>query len=236
MTKPRQAPIDGLLEKAFVARTERGTRKAARIAVLGEFNSGKTTLVNAMLGADVFPAGIVTRTDLPAVAQYASRPSLSMKMADGTRVPLAIENLGQPPPAGARELNYRLPLESLKRVSIVDTPAADMEGAAIDPRIVQACRGADLLVWCTPAMQAWKYSEQLLWLMLPTALRKRGVLAVTFADQVTSESDLDRLLIRLHADAGPYFTDIVIPANALLPAGQSARSRGRKLREKAPQH
>lgn len=236
MTGPRQAPIDGLLETAVVARAKRGTRGAARIAVLGEFNSGKTTLVNAMLGADVFPVSIVTRTDLPTVAQFASRSSLSMKMTDGGRVSLPIEGLEQPPPAGARQLHYRLPLESLRRVSIVDTPAAGLEDAAIDPYIVQACRGADLLVWCTPAMQAWKRSEQLLWVMLPAALRKRGVLAVTFADQVASERDLGRLLTRLRADAGPFFTDIVILANALRPAGQSVSSGGRMLREKASQH
>lgn len=233
MRRPSQAPIERMLEAAVAARVKRGTRGAARIAVIGEFNCGKTTLVNAMLGADVFPAGIAIRTEIPSVAQFASRPSLSLKLVDGRRIPLAAGNLGQPLPAGARQLHYQLPLERLRRVSIVDTPAVGLEHSAIAPPILQACRGADLLVWCTPAFQAWKHSEQLLWLSLPAALRKRGVLAVTFADQVASDGDLDRLSARLHADAGSFFANIVVLTGTSPPAAEPI---GREILEKVPPH
>lgn len=211
MTGPRW-PSDRLLEMAAAARVKRRTRGAARIAVLGEFNSGKTTLVNAMLGADVFPAGFATRTELPTITRFAARPSFSITLGDGRRVPLAVEDLGRPLPAGARQVQSKLPLECLRHTTIVDAPALGVQGEAADRRTVEACRGADLVVWCTPAMQAWKHSEQLLWHALPAGLRKRGVLAVTFADLVTPESDLDRLLARLRADAGSHFADVIILA------------------------
>ena len=72
---------------------------------------------------------------------------------------------------------------------------------------------------CTPAMQAWKASEERAWLTLPKRVRERGILAVTFEDAVASPSDLGRLLMRLRAEAGAYFRKIVLASDrsALLP-------------------
>jgi hypothetical protein len=58
-------------------------------------------------------------------------------------------------------------------------------------------------------MQAWKASEQQTWLSMPKALRRRGVLAVTFMDALRSQNDACRLMARLHADAGDLFREIV---------------------------
>jgi hypothetical protein len=235
MIAPAPARIEALLAMAVAARARRGVRGTARIAVLGEFNSGKTTLVNAMLGADLLPAGIATRTRLPIVARFGSRPSLTLKLADGRRVSLAQETLDGPPAADARQVHYRSPLGSLKRITLVDTPASGLEDLIVDLHTVEACRGADLVVWCTPAMQAWKHSEQVLWLTLPVTLRKRGVLAVTFADQIASQVDLDRLSARLRADAGAFFRDIVVLTDSSPVDSGPSLSGGRDFREKASQ-
>ena len=58
-------------------------------------------------------------------------------------------------------------------------------------------------------MQAWKASEQRAWLTLPKGLRQRGILAVTFTDAIASQTDVDRVLARLHAEAGALFRRIV---------------------------
>ena len=79
-----------------------------------------------------------------------------------------------------------------------------------DRRSLQACRYADTVIWCTPAMQAWKASEERAWLALPERVRARGFLAVTFADEIASPSDVDRLMERLRAEAGPYFRKVVL--------------------------
>ena len=78
-----------------------------------------------------------------------------------------------------------------------------------EARTLRACRSADTVIWCTPAMQAWKASELRTWLALPPAMRQRGVLAVTFMDALPSKADAGRLLARLAADAGPHFRRIV---------------------------
>jgi hypothetical protein len=236
MIAPAPARIESLLTMAVAARARRGVRGAARIAVLGESNSGKTTVVNAMLGADLLPAGVASRTYLPVVARFGSCPSRTLKLSDGRRVALAQENLEGPPAADARQVHYRSPIGSLRRFTLVDTPASGLEDMTVDLRTVEACRGADLVVWCTPAMQAWKHSEQVLWLTLPATLRKRGVLAVTFADQIASQGDIERLSARLRADAGAFFRDIVVLTDSSPADSEPGVSGGGNFREKASQH
>jgi GTPase Era involved in 16S rRNA processing len=102
-----------------------------------------------------------------------------------------------------------VPLERLRTLQAIDTPGLDLGDADLKARTLRACRNADAVIWCTPAMQAWKATEQQAWLALPKAVRARGILAVTFMDVLRSPDDARRLLARLSADAGPLFRKIV---------------------------
>jgi GTPase Era involved in 16S rRNA processing len=179
-----------------------------RVVILGESNSGKTALVNAMAGADVLTPSPILRTAHPTIVTHATRPSLAAETHDHKRVRLASLDDA---PDDARRLHVRLPVPALHNLSLIDTPALGAVDEDIDPRIPAACRTADLAIWCTPAMQAWKASEARTWQSLPRRVRARGLLAVTFLDLIPS-ADLDRLMTRLHRDAAPLFRQIV-PAN-----------------------
>src|SRR5262245_51697845 len=72
-------------------------RRPLRVAVLGEFNSGKTTLLNALLGAAVLPASFITHTAYPTVLRFAPMPTLSAEIAGRRRVAFAWEALDSAP-------------------------------------------------------------------------------------------------------------------------------------------
>ena len=190
------------------ARSRRQGR--TRIVVVGEFNSGKTTLVNALVGAPVLTPSVVMRTVHPTVVAFAAKPSLSAETADRRRTPVAGDRLDDGAPDGVRRLHVGVPLGCLKQFSVVDTPGLGLADGESDRRSLQACRYADTVIWCTPAMQAWKASEERAWLALPERVRARGFLAVTFADEIASPSDVDRLMERLRAEAGLYFRKVVL--------------------------
>ena len=63
--------------------------RPVKIVVVGEFNSGKSTLVNALCGVDLLPAGIIPTTATINVVQYGSVPSIVAMQKDGTRIDLA---------------------------------------------------------------------------------------------------------------------------------------------------
>ena len=179
------------------------------MAVIGEFNSGKTTLVNALAGARVLPSSFTTHTAYPTVLKFARRPSLAAEIALRKRVPFDWEQLDEPPLRHIHRLHVGMPLDRLRSVRVVDTPGFDLCDELLRARALRACRRADTVIWCTPAMQAWKASEHQTWLALPKSVRRRGILAVTFVDLLRSQSDAARLMARLHAEAGGLFRRIV---------------------------
>lgn len=184
-------------------------RRPVRLVVVGEFNSGKTTLVNALLGTGVLPASFITHTAYPTVVRFAARPTLSAEVAGRRRVAFAWEDLDRPPSQEIHRLHVGLPLDRLRTLNAVDTPGLGLGNPVLEERTLRACRTADLIVWCTPAMQAWKASEMQVWLAMPRSVRRRGVLAVTFMDALNTPSDARRLMTRLHNDAGDLFGRIV---------------------------
>jgi dynamin family protein len=183
--------------------------KPVRVAVIGEFNSGKTTLVNALLGAAVLPTSFTRHTAYPTVVRFAAKPSLRAEIAQRRRVPFAWDQLDGMPSHHIHRLHVGMPLDRLRTLRAVDTPGLGLGDEFTDARTLRACRTADVVIWCTPAMQAWKASEQRAWLSLPKAVRRRGILAITFMDQLRSSNDASRLLARLGADAAPLFRKMV---------------------------
>jgi hypothetical protein len=180
-----------------------------RVAVIGEFNSGKTSLVNALLGAPILPTSFTRHTAYPTVVRYAAKHSLSAEIAQRRRVPTTWDQLDGLPLRHISRLHLGVPLDRLRSLRVVDTPGLALCGEPREARTRQICRYADTIIWCTPAMQAWKASELQAWLALPKSLRRRGILAVTFMDVLHSPGDAGRLMARLNADAAPFFTRIV---------------------------
>lgn len=203
-------PASGLRQAAILAGAGLKRQAPARIVVIGEFNSGKTSLVNALLGTSVLPASFVTHTAYPTVVGFAAKPTLSAETADRKRVSIAWNVIDAAPARDIRRLHVGMPLERLRTLRVVDTPGLGFGDECGDAQTLQVCRGADTVIWCTPAMQAWKASEQRAWLTVPKRLRERGILAATFTDAIGSETDINRLLARLHAEAGHYFREIVM--------------------------
>jgi GTPase Era involved in 16S rRNA processing len=197
-----------LARRLGAAAADRTAARPLRVAVTGEFGAGKTSLINALLGGEILPAGVVVRTRLITVIGFAPRRRATVETAERRRIAIPWTSLSCPPPA-ARRLHVGLPLARLARLRLIDAPGLGQGDWEMEQRTLRACSRADIVVWCTPAVQAWKASEQRAWLGLSERVRRSGILAVTFSDAVTAPGDAERLLARLTAEAGPLFDEIV---------------------------
>mgnify|MGYP001824463384 CR=1 FL=1 len=110
------------------------------LVVVGEFNHGKTSLVNALLADAVLPVGVTPTTAVIHHVRHASEPEAAAVHVDGTTRALPIDELDRfglrveqevPPPRSPaesddqrREISY--PSDLLKeRILQVDTPGVN---------------------------------------------------------------------------------------------------------------
>jgi Dynamin family len=188
-------------------RIEARLARPLRLALVGEFNSGKSSMANLLARAETLPTAVVSNTRIPTLLCYAQEPGIWAVDVRGRRESLRADQRALP--RSIFRLEVGLPEERLRAVQILDLP-----GIA-DPRSSGPSMGAEMhnvhaLLWCTVSTQAWKESERTAWRNLPAWLRARGLLVATHADLLHDHRDADKLLQRLRGEGGALFRDVVL--------------------------
>ncbi|MFB3916346.1 MAG: dynamin family protein [Terriglobales bacterium] len=164
------------------------------IAVVGQFNRGKTSLMNAVLGTDCLPTGIVPLTSAITVVRYGSKERLLIHF-QGSRLrteaviselPAYVTQTGNP--GNTRKVQYaevQLPVEILRRgFFFVDTPGL---GSAIEANTQTTQRflpEMDALVFIT-SFESPLSSEELAFLDRARQQFRRIFFVVNKADLVS---------------------------------------------------
>ena len=109
---------------------ERLARRRFNVSVLGEFKRGKSTLINAMLGLELMPTGVLPLTAVATEVGYGT-PGATVVRLDGSTQEIGLEDLADyvtesRNPANERQVarvEVRAPVELLRPgVVLVDTP------------------------------------------------------------------------------------------------------------------
>ena len=164
------------------------------LVVLGEFNSGKSTFVNALLGAEVLPTGVTPTTAAINHVVYAPTPVARAVLVGGTEKPIPVSALADwvtVEGAHAAEVAYvevGYPAELLAdRVTLVDTPGVnDLNDQRAEITYGYIPR-ADAVLFLLDAGQALKESERaFLSSRLLERSRERLVFVVGKIDQLAA--------------------------------------------------
>jgi GTP-binding protein EngB required for normal cell division len=142
------------------------------LVIVGEYNSGKSTFINALLGDEVFAMG-----DLP------------------TTRAISILRYGQPGPPetiGENIQLYHYPLEVLRDLDIVDTPGTNSIERMEEEITRQFVPRADLILFVTSLLQPLTASE-LDFLAHIREWGKKVVFIVNGVDRRNSDEQLDRV-------------------------------------------
>jgi GTP-binding protein EngB required for normal cell division len=150
-----------------VARAAAGLDAPLLVTVMGEFSSGKSSFVNAFIGADVAPTGITPTTATINVVRYGRDRGGRVIAKTGTVLDLGwddlMKHLRELTPEAARDIDrveILVPLPQLEKIHIVDTPGLN----SIQPEHEATARGfiarADAVVWVFTASQGGKASER----------------------------------------------------------------------------
>lgn len=202
----RDTGARSLSERLLNDRIPRLEEERAVLVVLGEFNHGKTTFVNALLGGPVLPTGITPTTALIHEVRHGETPKAVLvrrppeakldarsQLLSGPREELPFSDLvalvsgGKIDPNEALRVEIEYPAELLRdRVTLVDTPGVNdlnLQRAEITYGYVPR---ADGVVFLLDSGQILKESERkFLRERLLGAGRDRIVFAINKSDLLT---------------------------------------------------
>ena len=137
------------------------------LVVLGEFNHGKTTFVNALLGAPVLPAGVTPTTAVIHHIVHGTSPGAAAVSADGSRIELTVSELGDYVVGGkaarddVRYVEVRHPAPLLAGgVVLVDTPGVNDLNLSRAEITYSYIPRADAVLFLLDAGQILKESER----------------------------------------------------------------------------
>ena len=151
-------------ERQIVVQTRDHLEDPFLVVVAGEFNAGKSSLINAILGSTVMPEGATPTTDAVTVLRYAPE-ALALSQRPGWVV-------------------RALPVPLLKRLSIVDTPGTNAVLRHHEALTRDIVPRADVVLFATSADRPFSETERAFLAMLHE-WRRRVVMVINKIDLLT---------------------------------------------------
>jgi ribosome biogenesis GTPase A len=159
--------MESLRRELVDERLPRLESESFTLVVLGEFNHGKSTFVNALVGAPVLPAGITPTTATINHLVWAAAPRAEALLEDGGRVPVDPTALGEWVTVDGKQVSrvkrveIGWPAELLReRLTLVDTPGVN----DINEQRAEITYGyipkADAVIFLLDGAQVLKQSER----------------------------------------------------------------------------
>ena len=180
------------------------------IAVIGQFSSGKSTFLNALLGQDILPSGLTPVTAKAVRLKFAKMPLLSVKFINGSESLLASSDLAELNKLGDQVSGMTLyaPSEILKEINFIDTPGLNSLRDADTKETKNTLKKVSGAIWLSLANNAAKASELE---SIKEILKANDLKAICLINQKDklSEEELESLLKHARQTYGELFEDII---------------------------
>lgn len=177
-----------------------------RLALMGEFSAGKSTLSKLLLGDAPLPVR-VTATRLPPIwISHGSEAALAVGH-DGRETPIGIGDLDTVRLDDTRMIRLFNPSETLEICDLIDMPGISDPNMSSDVWM-SVMEHVDSVVWCTQATQAWRQSEAATWAQIVDRTNGDNLLLVTQIDKLRSERDRARVLARVEKETSGQFAAV----------------------------
>lgn len=192
-----------------------------RIALMGEFSAGKSTLSNLLLGARPLPEKVTATRLSPVWLAYGNEAPYRVDV-DGSTEPVSLAHLERIPVEETRVIRLFMESDILEVCDLLDFPGIsdpNMSSSVWERMLTEV----DAVIWCTHATQAWRQSEAAVWETMPDIVRENSILLITRFDKLTTDNDRRRVFKRvLRETKGMFGGTFPISLIQALAAGEDA--------------
>ena len=200
------------------------------VAIIGQFSSGKSTFLNALLSKDILPTGITPVTSKVIYINYGETHRLKVTYRSGVHEYHPLENIAHFSDqriAKMDEIKYLTiyaPVERLKEMSFVDTPGLNSQSSEDTQSTRKVFNDVGGIIWLTLMDNAGKRSEEEILDRYMAAFKTKSLCILNQKDKFT-QAQIDTSRAYIEEKFKKYFSKVIpisakeaLDARALQPA------------------
>ncbi|MCI7047102.1 dynamin family protein [Helicobacter sp.] len=191
-------------------------QEAMQIAIIGQFSSGKSTFLNALLGENILPTGITPITSKVCKICYGDEYILEVVYKNGHKIPQNIDFLHKLTRQNSQNIDYfclYAPILLLKEINFLDTPGFNSQNQEDTNTTLKILENVDGIIWLTLIDNAGKNSEKQLLKEFIKHYAQKSLCVLNQKDRLKSQEEIN-LSVQYAKEAFNGIFAEVIPISA----------------------
>lgn len=211
----KMSPSQNLVQKLDSLHVR--AKEPMRVAITGQFSSGKSTFLNALLSKNILPTGITPVTSKVNYIKYGDELKIKIRYKDGREEYQSIEHIAKftDQRGVVEEIEYLtlyVPLELLKTVEFVDTPGLNSQAITDTTTTQKVLKEVDGIIWLSLIDNAGKLSEAKVLREYLNEYQNKSLCVLNQKDKFTKEQ-VEQTTNHVKKSFSEFFSD-VIPISA----------------------
>ena len=158
----KMSPSEDLVSKLTSLHVR--AKEPMKVAITGQFSSGKSTFLNALLSKNILPTGITPVTSKVNYIKYGDELKIKINYKDGREEFQGVEHIAKftDQRGKVEEIEYLtlyVPLGLLKEIEFVDTPGLNSQAITDTTTTQKVLKEVDGIIWLSLIDNAGKLSE-----------------------------------------------------------------------------
>ncbi len=201
-------PLKGALDRLKIR-----AKEPMKVAITGQFSSGKSTFLNALMAKNILPTGITPVTSKVNYIRYGDELKIRVKYRDGRDEYHDIEHISRftDQRKGVEDIDYLTlysPLNMLKDIVFVDTPGLNSLAHTDTQTTIKVLNEVDGIIWLTLLDNAGKMSEERVLKKYLSKYKSKSLCVLNQKDRFTEE-EVKRSVAYVKKSFSQFFSEVV---------------------------